>query len=472
MTDLSSIDSLKTHYEKHGQSHVFDMIDINDKSILEYLKKLSVEKLSEELERAQQWTKVNNPPLPLSKSFKFDASKSSEMKSKINNVGEKAIKYGKVGAVIMSGGQGTRLGFDGPKGMYNFGLLSSKSIFQIHIERLLRISQLVNQNTTNQDNITTNLVPVYIMTSHLNDTQIRDYFESNNYFGYDKTSIYFFQQELKPCLSLDGKLIVENKNCISQAPDGNGGIYIALERSGALADMKSRGVEHLHVYGVDNVLTRAADPLFIGLCIHENAQVGKKVVWRAHKSEKVGVTVEIDGKMEILEYSEIPSDLADAEDDSGKLKYGAANICNHYLSVEFIEEILPKLNNVYHVCKKKIPYFDNVTNTTIKPEAVNGYKFELFIFDIFPFATRWTVMEVDRVDEFAPIKNAPGSASDGPEHAVAMLNTQWKKWLSNHNATISDKGDGIIEISPLKSYAGENLEEYQDQEIKSGVILA
>ena len=470
MSELSSFESLKSRYQNYGQSHIFDMIDIKDESLLEFLNKLSVENLSEELEKAQQWMQIRNPPLPLSKSFKCDTS-SSEIQTKIKNLGEKAIKEGKIGAVIMSGGQGTRLGFDGPKGMYNFGLLSSKSIFQIHIERLLRISQLANQDDITNTTATTNLIPVYIMTSHLNDIQIKDYFESNNYFGYNKTSIYFFKQELKPCLSLDGKLIVENKNCISQAPDGNGGLYIALERSGALADMKSRGVEHLHVYGVDNVLTKSADPMFIGLCIYEKAQVGNKVVWRAHKSEKVGVTVETDGKIEVLEYSEIPSDLADAEDDNGKLIYGAANICNHYLSVEFVEEVIPILNNVYHVCKKKIPYYDSNTNETIKPDNVNGYKFELFIFDVFPLATRWTVMEVNREDEFAPIKNAPGSASDAPEHAVAMMNTQWKKWLSTYNANVNEKGNGLIEISPLKSYEGENLVEYKNQQIESGVIL-
>ena len=180
--------------------------------------------------------------------------------------------------------------------------------------------------------------------------------------------------------------------------------------------------------------------------------------------------------MQILEYSEIPTAVADAEYDNGKLKYGAGNICNHYLSVKFVEDILPKLRKIYHVARKRIPYFDSESNDTIKPDTNNGYKFELFIFDVFPLADRWTVLEVERQDEFAPIKNAPGSASDAPEHALNLMNHQWKRWLNAVNATVVNgsndgKVDSIVEISPLRSYAGENLEKLETKRFLVGLLL-
>lgn len=165
-------------------------------------------------------------------------------------------------------------------------------------------------------------------------------------------------------------------------------MYNALAKSGAVSDMVGRGVLHLHVYGIDNVLTKACDPNFLGLCIDGGVHVGNKVVWRASRSEKVGVSVERGGMMEILEYSEIPCELSDATDAAGKLKYGAGNICNHYLSLAFVRDILPKLHTVYHLAKKKIPYLDTTSGQTVTPEENNGYKFEFFIFDIFPLAPK------------------------------------------------------------------------------------
>jgi UDP-N-acetylglucosamine/UDP-N-acetylgalactosamine diphosphorylase len=176
--------------------------------------------------------------------------------------------------------------------------------------------------------------------------------------------------------------------------------------------MQRRGVEHLHIYGIDNVLTKSLDPVFLGACIEQSAECGNKVVWRAHKSEKVGVTAELDGRMHVLEYSELPPDLADAEDANGKLLFGAANICNHYLSVQFLTEKVfkdDKLSAVYHVAKKKIPFFDAALQETVTPSEPNGIKLEMFIFDVFPLASRWVVVEGLRRDEFAPVKNAPGS---------------------------------------------------------------
>lgn len=376
----------------------------------------------------------------------------------------------------MSGGQGTRLGFNGPKGMYDIGLISKKSIFQIHIERIKKISELSweGQNNNDQDKTCSKgpSVPIYIMTSDLNHDIIVDYFEKNDFFGYPKEDIIFFEQGLEPCFTFDGKVIIENPETLSLAPDGNGGIYKALRHSGSIQDMQRRGVEHLHIYGIDNVLTKSIDPIFMGICIDRHIECGNKVVWRAGKNEKVGVTAEFDRRMHILEYSELPQEFADAiHPESNKLLFGAANICNHYLSLQFlIETVLPNLSGVYHIAKKKIPYWDIQTKQTIQPNEPNGVKLEMFIFDVFPLATKWLVVEVKREDEFAPVKNEPNKGLvDSPDTARAMMTAQAIRWIHQAQGQIntevtqengtSSYGLQQCEISPLVSYAGEGLED-------------
>ena len=336
---------------------------------------------------------------PVSKVVNLQTTPDSKL-DEFSQVGMEAIRAGTVAAVIMSGGQGTRLGYSGPKGMFNLGMPSQKTIFQLHMEKILKMKQLSNASS----------VPVYIMTSHLNHDIIMNAFHDNNYFNSPKEDIIFFEQGIEPSFTLDGKIIIESKETLSLAPDGNGGIYRALLYSGCIDNMKNRNIQHLHIYGIDNVLTKSIDPLFIGICINNHVECGNKVVWRKNQTEKVGVTVECNEHMHILEYSELPIDLADSIDkDTNKLIYGAANICNHYLNFEFLSNIiLPSLSEIYHIAKKKIPYLDLNTNCTIQPEVINGVKLEMFVFDVFPLAREWVVVEGLREDEFAPVKNAPG----------------------------------------------------------------
>jgi UDP-N-acetylglucosamine/UDP-N-acetylgalactosamine diphosphorylase len=408
----------------------------------------------------------------------FDWIAAAEVeKRNLESIGRDAIRVGSVGAVILSGGQGTRLGFNGPKGVFDIGLESHKSIFQLHIERIDKIRQL-----SCKEDGTFPSVPVYIMTSDLNHQIIIDFFAQNNYFGYPSADIFFFEQALELCLSKDGKIIVESPTSLALAPDGNGGLFSALESSGALEDIANRGVMHLHAYGIDNVLTKSVDPAFMGLCILNNADCGNKVVPRASKDEKVGVTVLRDGKMFVAEYSELPENIASASDESGKLLFNAANICNHYFNVNFlVETMMPKLDNMYHLAAKKIPYM-NADRQTVQPDVVNGYKLELFIFDGFPYADRFTVMSSDRQEEFAPVKNSAEASSDTAATAKAMMTWQAIRWLLKAGANIRwndpDAADGAgsidsesfaaavktgqvtCEISPLVSYCGEGLEAY------------
>jgi len=254
------------------------------------------------------------------------------------------------------------------------------------------------------------------------------------------------------------------------APDGNGGIYNALKRSGSIDDMIKRGVEFLHIYGIDNVLTKSLDPIFLGICIEKGVQCGNKVVWRANASEKVGVTVMNQEKMCIIEYSEIPSAMRDAVDSSGKLLFGAANICNHFLSLDFIiNKVLPNLGSTYHSASKKIPYMDPISRETIVPSHNNGVKLEMFIFDVFPLADKWVVVEAARSEEFSPVKNEPGNAQDSPDTALQAISAQGKRWLEAVGAVVH--GDGVCEISPLVSYGGEGLEKYKGVVLDTPVYL-
>ncbi len=396
-----------------------------------------------------------------------------ELRESICSIGWESIRAGQVGAVIMSGGQGTRLGFDGPKGMYDMNLPSGKSIFCIHIERINRIRTLARDGSSGYLDALPR-VPVYIMTSEINTKIIENYFKDNSFFGYPKEDIFFFEQSLEPCVTFDGKVVIESDESLSLAPDGNGGIYNALRKSGAIDDMEGRGIQHLHIYGIDNVLTKSLDPAFIGCCVKNGSEIGNKVVWRANKSEKVGVAAEKEGKMVILEYSEIPKALAETCDEQGKLVYGAGNICNHYMKLSFlINDIIPNLIKTYHLASKKLPYMDPESRETIQPINNNGYKLEMYIFDVFPLANKWTVMEVIREDEFAPVKNGPGNPADSPDTAKRLLSEQATRWLIAAGAKIQDcrSTSGIVEISPTLSYEGEGLERFEGKVLQPPCYL-
>ena len=396
--------------------------------------------------------------------LKWDETEQSK-KDSMSSLGMEAICKSEVAAVIMSGGQGTRLGYKGPKGMYSIGLASGKSIFQLHMERLQKMRILAASDTCDVSNVH---IPVYIMTSITNTQAIQDYFAEMNFFDYPQEDVFFFEQGLLPCLTSDGQMIIESPDNLSMAPDGNGGIFPALKKSGAFQNMMDRNVKHLHIYGIDNVLTKSVDPGFIGFCIENNVEVANKVVPRADASEKVGVTAVREGRMCIVEYSELPVEMTGC-DVTGKLIYSAANICNHYFSVDFLaDKVMSGNTSLYHLAHKKIPYYNPVTKQTETPSSPNGVKLEMFVFDVFPLAERWAVMESLREDEFAPVKNAPGSATDSPDTARALLSDQAIRWLTAVGASTYDGGTDFdengtavrkeCEISPLLSYGGEGLD--------------
>lgn len=364
--------------------------------------------------------------------------------------GIETIGLGEVAALVLAGGQGTRLGFAGPKGMYDIGLPSGHTLFQLLAERLKKIKEISNCKS----------LPFYIMTSPVNHEETIAFFKDNDYFGLPEKDVVFFQQGMLPCMTNDGKIIIESAGKVAMAPDGNGGIYPSLEQSGMIDDMILRGTKYIHVFSIDNALTKIADPVFIGHCVLNEADCGNKVVWKTGPHEKVGVLAEKGGKPCIVEYSEITTEMAELNDANGRLVFGAGNICNHFYTLDFLRnKVLPNLGNLYHIARKKIPYYDELSQSTVKPETNNGIKLESFIFDVFPLSERMAVLDTERDQEFAPVKNAPGSSSDSPDTARSYLSKQAQNWVIQAGGKLTGNLDSICEISPMTSYGGEGLEE-------------
>lgn len=375
--------------------------------------------------------------------------------------GLKAIAAGQMGALTLAGGQGTRLGSDRPKGEYDIGLPSHKSLFQLQAERITRLKSLAAA-ATGVEAASVHL-PWYVMTSPMTDADTRAFLAEHRYFGLPADDVMLFSQGTLPCLDFAGKIMLETGSRVAEAPDGNGGIYRALHSSGVVADMVRRGVIGVHVFAVDNAIVRVADPTFFGYCLARDADVGSKVCAKAGPHEKVGVLCLRDGAYSVVEYSEMDKATAELTDPaSGELLFNAGNLCIHYYSRAFLEGAaspahLPK---VYHVAKKAIPYAHPETGATLSKEEMagkgnTGIKLESFIFDVFPSAERMAVLDIDRAAEFAPVKNAPGSPDDSPDTARAALLQQGASWVAAAGATVS--GSGGVEVSPLVSYGGEGL---------------
>jgi UDP-N-acetylglucosamine/UDP-N-acetylgalactosamine diphosphorylase len=302
-------------------------------------------------------------------------------------------------------------------------------------------------------------IPFYIMTSPDNHDETLVYFQEYSFFGLSEDTVRFFPQGMLPCLTDEGKIIMETAYRVAMAPDGNGGIYPSLVSSGMLDDMQDRGVQVLHVFSIDNALTLPADPVFMGYCISKGADCGNKVVWKSHAHEKVGVIAEKAGKPCIVEYSDISTEMAEAVDGNGRLVFGAGNICNHFYTLDFVRNVIvPNLGKMYHVARKKIPYYDEDTQQTTTPASNNGIKLESFIFDVFPLSSTMAVLDVVREQEFAPVKNAPGSPTDSPDTARELLSNLCKSWVVHNGGTLVGDVESICEISPLTSYAGEALD--------------
>lgn len=327
--------------------------------------------------------------------------------AKYNNLGDNAIKQGKYSVVTMAGGQGTRLGHSGPKGTFMLGLNPDKSIFQILAESL--------QHNNEKYGVT---IPWYIMTSRENNDQTEKFFKDNNYFGYDPKAITFFKQGELPMCSEEGKLLIDETGAIKEAADGHGGIFESMRKNGIIYDMQTRGIEWAFIGPVDNILVKMVDPTLLGVALDKKVLAAGKSVVKAGPKEKVGVFCKRNGKPGVVEYTEITTEMAEATDENGELKFGESHINCNLFNVSAIDEVSKK-KLPYHCAHKKAKYI-NENGELVVPEKPNAYKFESFIFDAFDMLDDMAILRVKREEEFAPVKNAEGN--DSPETARKLYN--------------------------------------------------
>ncbi|MBP1587711.1 MAG: UDPGP type 1 family protein [Clostridia bacterium] len=324
-----------------------------------------------------------------------------------NKIGERILENGLFAAVTMAGGQGTRLGHDGPKGTYDIGLPSHASLFEIQCERLLRASRRFGA-----------AIPWYIMTSRENDGDTRAFFREHGFFGYDAGQIHFFVQNMLPMVDFEGRIVLDSKGHVKEGADGHGGIFAALESSGCFDDMKRRGIKWVFVGGIDNVLLKICDPFFIGFAESSNAPAAAKSLLKRSADEGVGVFCRRNGRPYVIEYTEISKEMAGMRDDKGEFVYGEAHILCNIFSLEGIQRIIDEGGGLpYHAARKKTKYVAE-NGETVMPEKPNAYKFEAFIFDAFEKLEDLAILRVDRETEFAPVKNREGE--DSPESARRM----------------------------------------------------
>ena len=328
----------------------------------------------------------------------LDAVEVSEIEARgaeFKGLGLKAIREGKVGAVLLAGGQGTRLGLDRPKGTLNIGVAKELYLFEQLLRNLMDV--------TDEAGV---YVPLYIMTSNINNADTTAFFEEHDYFGYPKDYVKFFVQEMVPACDYEGRIYMESQTEVAMSPNGNGGWFSSMVNAGLLSDIKERGIEWINVFAVDNCLQRIADPMFVGATIAYGCESGAKVVRKAAPDERVGVLCTEDGKPSIAEYYEMTEEMATARKENGDLKYGFGVILNYLFSEKKLEQIADARMTI-HVVEKKIPYMD-VDGTFVKPEQPNGYKFETLVLDMVHMMDDCIPYEVVREREFAPIKNLHG----------------------------------------------------------------
>lgn len=357
------ISALTQELHQHGQGHLLDhwdtLTDDEKKHFYQDLKSIDFAKVCRIFDES---TKTNESSLdekslePLPDDVLEGVTKcTAQQLENYRKVGLEQIAQGKVASLLLAGGQGTRLGVKYPKGMYDVELPSHKTLFQIQAERLHKLTAIAKALSGRECSI-----PWYIMTSERTMEPTETFFEEHGYFGLNKNDVFIFEQGTLPCFDMDGKILLETPSRVARAPDGNGGLYFALREGKVLQDMESRGIEYIHVYCVDNILVKMADPTFIGYCVTKGAEAGAKVVEKTSPTEAVGNICRVNGVYQVVEYSEITPEIAEARNDDGKLKFNAGSICNHFFTLRFLERLCRlvyiiffclncQFTNLYHV---------------------------------------------------------------------------------------------------------------------------
>ncbi|KAJ3508612.1 hypothetical protein NLJ89_g5659 [Agrocybe chaxingu] len=450
-----SIDTLIQRYEAAGQGHLFKFWSKLTESQQVELK-AQLEAVASEAEILDPTAQIQTiQPLPKGASESVtDKTKAKEWRK----IGLEAIGRGEVGVLLMA------------------GLPSHKSLFQYQAERIARLQTVAELEGSKPAGSI--IVPWYVMTSGPTRRDTEEFFKKNAYFGLNPQNVIFFEQGTLPCLTMEGKVLLETPSKVAVAPDGNGGVYAATRSplspgkpDTVLSDLAKRKILYVHAYCVDNCLVRVADPVFLGYSIQKQADCAAKVVPKTHPAESVGVVACRGDKFSVVEYSEISKEQAERRDsETGELSFRAGNIANHFYTTSFLNRVESFEDDLaFHIARKKIPHVDLETGKSVKPAKPNGMKLEMFVFDVFPHTERFAVLEVERNEEFSPLKNAPGTGSDDPETSRHDLLAQHKRFLESAGARVKESVE--IELSPLASYAGEGLDAVKGKVFsKSGLV--
>ena len=403
------LEEVKKLLMENNQEHILTYLEKckNQEALIDQLSRLDFEQLKELYETTKKPVEIEESQIEPIKYVDKNKLQKEEVIA-LEEAGKEVIRNGNYAVVTMAGGQGTRLGHKGPKGTFLVDVEpKAKYIFQILAESLIR------ENT--KYGVT---IPWYIMTSEENNEETVAFFEEHAYFDYPKESVTFFKQGKLPIMNLDGKLLINKDGLIREASDGNGSIYPSLAKTGVLDKMKEQNIKWVFIGVVDNILVNMVDPILIGLCMKEGNQIASRTVTKINPQERVGVFCKKKGHPAVIEYSELPEDMAEEVDEDGELFYGEAHIACTLYSMEALEKA-SKLPSQYHIAIKKMAYLDEAGNW-IEPEKANAYKFESFIFDVFEAFDDISILRSKREENFAPIKNKEGA--DSPETARKLYN--------------------------------------------------
>jgi len=429
-------EQVRGHFRDHGQDQIFRFWDRLDapgrQKLLEQATRVDLEAL--ERAHAANRARAESSPVDL-EVIPIERLPSRggdpEAADRARRCGEQALAKGRVCALAVAGGQATRLGFSDPKGTFRVGPVSQRTLFEQQAQKVRGLRRRYARP-----------LPWYIMTSDSTDAATREFFASADCFGLPENDVIFFRQEMVPSLDFDGRLILERPDRIFENPNGHGGSLTALLSSGALDDMERRGIDTVFYYQVDNPLIQIADPVYLGFHLAADAEMSCKVIRKLDPTENVGVVARADGRIGIVEYTEIDDEHRFATDQDGELVYWAGNAAIHLFATSFIRRIASRAEELlpYHTSARKIPTIDDDGNT-VQPSAPNGHKLERFVFDALAAARSVCVVEGDRASEYSPIKNAEGT--DSPASARRDLVALYRSWLEDAKIELPSDGAAI-----------------------------
>ena len=403
---------LKTYNQEHIINLLHKLENNEKQDLIKQIEQIDFHQISELYENTKKELEINENKIEKINYIDKQKLNSKELEE-LENIGDEVLKHGEYAVVTMAGGQGTRLGHTGPKGTFKLDVYGKgKYLFEILVDNLKEANEKHQK-----------VIPWYIMTSKENYEETKNFLNKHHYFGYPQKSVTLFIQGDLPLVDTEGKLLIGKDKKIKEASNGNGGVFYSLRESGILADMKNRNVKWIFIGSVDNAILKMADTSLLGLAIKQNVEIASKSVVKANPKERVGVFCKMNGHPKVIEYTELPEEMAEEKDENGELKYGESHIMCNLFSIDAIEKI-SKEPLIYHSAFKKNSYI-NEEGKEIIPKEPNSYKFEAFIFDCFPFFDDMAIIRGKREDDFAPVKNKEGV--DSPRTAKELYEKYWER---------------------------------------------